>query len=238
MEFSGLLSGAAPTIKSYQINESVTRVGIPLLIGAADEAGLDLPTTTAVNDMVGLNYDTATYVTAQQTDGSSPERTVKVAINPDIIVKALLSGGATEGTALTQYDVTTASATGLVVTTGDDWTSPQFDEGAIWGYTGANAGQIRKITSTSVTAATVTVAFQNDTVIGDNFLRANFWPMDASTVQLTTNFTQVDASAAVAVNTAEFMPIEIIANDASAEGTTNSYVLMVCRDHILNQGDG
>lgn len=145
MELAGLLCGGAPVIKKYQVAQTVDNVGIPLLASTEAEAGLDAPTTTNAADMVGLNLDTATYVTAQQTDGSSAERTVSVIINPDIILKALLSGGGAENTALTLYDITTATSDGLDVTTGDDWSSPQFDDGAVWGYDGANAGQIRKI---------------------------------------------------------------------------------------------
>jgi hypothetical protein len=29
------------------------------------------------------------------------------------------------------------------------WSSPTFDEGVTWGYTGANAGRFRKVTSVS-----------------------------------------------------------------------------------------
>lgn len=236
MEVSGLLSGGAVIIKKFQVAQSVTSIGIPLLASTAGEAGLDAPTTTNVADLVGLNYDTATYVTAQQTDGTSAERTCAVAINPDIIIKSLISGGGTSGTALTLYDVTTASTTGTAVTTGDNWSSPEFDEGAVWGYDGANAGQIRKITSTSSSAATVTVAFDYDTAVGDNFLRAPFWPMDdGSLPTLTSDFTQVDGSVAVTTSGAALTVIEIIGNDVSMDGTTNSYVKMVPNDHFLNK---
>lgn len=237
MDCAGFLHGGAPVIKSFQIAQTVSTVGIPLLMSTEAEAGLDAPTTTNCADMVGINLDTATYVTAQQTDGSSAERTVRVIINPDIIISALLSGSGTSGTSLTLYDVTTASTDGLSVTTGDNFSSPEYDDGAIWGYDGANAGQIRKITSTSATAATVTVAFDNDTVVGDNFMVAPFWPGDdqSDTVTLTSDFAQVDASVATTASGAELMPLEIIANDISQEGRTTSKVLLVPEDHWLNK---
>ena len=235
MKLSGLLHGGAPVIKKYQVNATVSDVGIPLLAGAAGEAGLDLPTITNAADMVGLNYDTATFVTAQQTDGSSAERTVAVVINPDVIIEGRISGSATSGTQLTLRDVTTASATGLVVTTGDDWSSPTLDEGAIWGFDGANLGQLRKITSVSTTVATVTVAFDQDTVVGDNFLFAPFWPFDSVAVTLTSDFTEIDGSAAVNASGAELLPIEIIANDLGSEGRLTSQVLLVPGDHFLNR---
>ena len=157
MEVSGLMSGGYPLIKKYQINATVANAGVPLLVGAAGEAGLDLPTTTGAQDMVGLNLDTATYSTTQGSGASSAERLVSVIINPDAILRSRMSGGAAEGTALSLYDVTTASAGGTAITTGDEWSSPTFDEGVVWGYDGANVGQSRKLTSVSSTAGTVTV---------------------------------------------------------------------------------
>lgn len=229
MNVSGLLCGGAPVIKKYQINATVSSAGIPLLVGGADEAGLDLPTTTAVNDLVGINLDTATYVTAQQTDGTSAERTVSVIINPDIIVKARLAAGATSGVALSSNTVDTASTTGLAVTAGD-YNTTDVDEGIIWCTSGANVGQRRKITSTSTTAATVTVAFDNDIAVGDVFLHANIFPMDASTPTLTSDFTELSAQVATATNTAEFAVIDMDTND-----TTDSYAYLVALDHILNK---
>lgn len=232
MDVSGLLSGGAPVIKKYQINADVDNIGIPLLVGAADEAGLDLPTTTVAADVVGLNLDTATYSTTQGSGASSAERLVSVIINPDAILKARMSGGAAEGTALTLYDVTTASAGGTAITTGDEWSNPTMDEGVVWGYDGANVGQSRKITSVSSTAGTVTIPFDYATVVGDNFLRAPYWAMQGLTAQLTTNFWEVDASIAVATG-AGFRPIDMELNDLSNEGNLKSYVFMLPTDHFL-----
>ena len=234
MEVNGLLSGGAPVVKKYQINATVSNVGVPLLIGGANEAGLDLPTTTAAADVVGLNLDTATYSTTQGTGSSSAESLVSVVINPDAIYRARMSGGATEGTALTLYDVTTANAAGTTITTGDDHTSPEFDEGVVWGYDGANVSQSRKITSTTSTAMVVTVPFDNDTIVGDNFLRAPYWAMQGVTVQLTTNFYEADASIVVATG-APFLPIDMELNDISSEGRNTSYVHMIAGDHFLNR---
>jgi len=236
MEFENSLSGGAPYLMKHQINATVANVGVPLLIGGAGEAGLDLPTATAVNDMVGVNIDTATYVTAQTTDGTSPERLVTIIANPDAVWRARLSGSSTEGTALTARTVTTASTDGLDVTAGN-YSGTTMDEGAIWGYSGANAGRIRKITSISTTAATVTVAFDADIAVGDKFVHASFWTFDTNTVKLTAAFYEVDAQAAAASNEAEFMPIRFRQGDLASDGLNKSYVLMVARDHILKQGD-
>lgn len=233
MEVIGLLSGGAPIIKKYQVSASVTRIGLPLLAVAASEAGLDLPATTAINDMVGINLDTATFATAQGTN--SPEALVSVIINPDVILKIFMSGGAASGTAAVERDVTTASTDGLSVTTGDAWNSPDTDEGLIWGVTGANAGQKRKITSTSASAATVTVAFAADTALGDLFSWAPVCPMSVQTVTLTTELDEFRQDVAVASNTAEVTCIEINPNDWLARGASRPFGLFVPCDHILNK---
>ena len=238
MRVAGLLSGGAPIIKKYQVQETMSVAGIPVLIaGTADDEGVSLPTTTACNDMADVSYDTATYVAAQQTDGTSAERQVSLGINPDVILWARLSGDGTTGTALTSLAVTTATTDGLDVTTGGAYDSPEMGEGLIWGYTGANAGQVRRITSTSGGVATLTVAFDNDHQVGDEFMSAGVQYMSIQTVQLTSDFREVEAAAAVATNEAEFMVIELIGLDKANNGNTDSAVLMVPRDHVLNNGD-
>ncbi len=237
MEFAYSLSQGLPVVQKFQIGEAMANAGVPIVIGGAGNAGPVLAATTTASDLVGVTLDTqATLVTAQQTDGSDPERQVSVIINPDAVFEALLSGGATENTALTQYDVTTASTTGLAITTGDDWTTPQFDEGMLWGYDGANPGIARKITSTSTTAATITVALPADTVVGDNFLRAPFWPGENQFVQLSTVFTQVDASVTIDADNNNFRVLEVRALDSSGEGNTKSSVMLSPFDHLFASG--
>ena len=231
MRLAYTIGGGAPVYKRYQVAASVTTVGVPLLIPAANGAGLAAATTTSLADMVGVTFDTATYVTAQQTDGSSAERTVGVIINPDAVWAALMSQGATLGTALTLRTVTTAATDGLSVTTAESWTSTEYDEGVVWGYDGANVGQARKITSTSATAGTVTVAFDQDTVVGDNFIRAPWWPVQSTTMQLTTNIEGADASIAVGTG-AGAKCVELFLGNQSNNGRTDSWILWVPTDHV------
>jgi hypothetical protein len=234
MELAFTMGGGAPKMKRYQIGVTSNTVGVPYTIPAAGTAGVVIATTTGATDMVGCNVDASgTYVTAQQTDNSDPLRTCQFIISPDAVWRMLMSGGATENTALTLQTVTTASTDGLNITTGAEWSSPTYDEGHAWGYDGANAKQVRKITSVSSTAGTVTVAFRYDTVVGDNFLRCPYTPMQGATIQLTTLLTQADASIAVGTG-APFRPIELILNDISGEGKTNSYVLALSNSHALN----
>ena len=236
MEVAGLLSGGAPYIQKYQINADFPNAGVPALVASAAEAGIDLPGTATFPDVVGITLDTGVFLSAQQTGAADPAVEVACVINPDAIVRVLLSGGTTEGTALTLYDVTTASTDGLDVTTGDDFTNPQFDEGAVWGYDGANAKIIRRITATSSTDITVGVAFPNDSVVGDNYIVAPYspTPTDVQDMTLTDAFTE--AAASIAVGTGD--PISFIRyqhEDLAGDGRTNSYVLINFPDHHLNQ---
>lgn len=236
MEVAGLLSGGAPVIKRYQINADFPDAGIPALVAAGAEAGLDLPATDAFVDVVGITLDTGVFLSAQQTGAADPEVTVSVVINPDAMVRARLSGGSTSGTALTQYDVTTATTDGLDVTTGDNFTNPEFDEGAVWGYDGASAKILRRITATTSSAITVAVAFPADHQVGANFLIAPYSPIptDAQDMTMTTDFTEADAS--IAVGTGD--PISLIQyqhEDLAGDGTLKSYVIINFPDHFLNQ---
>jgi hypothetical protein len=182
---------------------------------------------------VGVAYDTATFITAQQTDDADVRRTVTVCINPDQIIRGLMSGGAAENTALTLHDVTTATTDGLDVTTGDNHSSPTMDEGVIWAYDGVNVGQFRKITSVSSTVATVTVAFNRDHPVGDNFIDAPYWPLASTAAQLSTLFTQFDASIAVGTGGA-FTAIEFELYGRDNDGQNTSKLVGVFGDHILH----
>ncbi len=233
MDYAYMLGGGAPLKMSYQVNETLANAGIPVLAPGEGNAGVQISTTTSWANAVGITLDTATYVTAQQTDGTSAEREVTVIISPQAVFRAIMSGGATEGTALTRYPITTASTSGLVVTTSSisNWAAPDWDEGCVWFEDGANAGQKRGIASVSGTAATVTVAFDQDTVVGDNALRAPYWFLSdvANNIQTTTNLYQADASIAVATGGAA----RII--DMELNGRADSFALFIFDDHALRE---
>ncbi len=234
MEFAYMLGGGAPLAMKYQIDETLANAGIPVLAPAAADAGVKISSTSSWANAVGVTLDTATYVTAQQTDGSSAEREVTVIISPQAVFRALMSGGATEGTALDLKTVTSVSTTGLDVVTGDNFTD--MDDGVIWGYDGANAGQKRCITVGDGTDASVTVAFDNDTVVGDNFLAAPYWFLSdvAVNIATTTNLYQADASTAGGTGGAAKI-IDMELRDIGGEGRTNSFVLFIFNDHALRE---
>lgn len=235
--------GSVPIVKKFQFGVTLTTVGIPFTVPAANTAGVVIGTTTTASDLVGLSIDKgtvlqtgsaqSTFSTTQGTGASSAERVVSLIVNPFAVWAFKMSGGSTSDTALASQTVTTASAGGTAVTTAAEWSSPTFDEGVTWGYTGANAGRVRKLTSVSTTAGTVTIPFDVATVVGDVFLRAPYWPMQTVTIQLTGTLEQADASIAVGTG-APFRVVELRLRDASETGNVNSYVLAVSNSHALN----
>ena len=237
MEIVGFLHGGAPIIKKFQVAQDVDLVGLALLASTGAEGGLDLSTTTNAADMAGINLDIATYITAQQSGGADVERTVECVINPDVILKFLMSGGAASGTALSKYAITTATTDGLDCAS-TNLGSNDMDSGSVWFFDGVNSGQKRKITSwTNAVTADPIVAFNGDHQVGDNVMVAPVWPMeiDTATVTLTTELNQMDASAAVSTSAAEFTCIETVLGDKASEGETTSYILAVPNDHFLNK---
>jgi hypothetical protein len=240
MKFAYDLGGAAPHMKRFQINASLLTPGVPVLKGGANTTGIVACTTVAAVGVVGVTVDAAALVTAQQVDNSDPERTVGVIINPSGVYRAKLSGGAAENTALTRTPVSTLSADGLTITTATDWSSPQSDEGVVYGYDGANAGKGRKIISTSITAAVVGVAFPYDTVVGNNFLRIPFcaapYGYESHFVQLTTLLTQIDASVAVNTTNVNFRVVELELRDFGGDGATKSNALIIANGSVWSAG--
>ena len=239
MEFAYLLGGGAPVIKKYQIGEAMADAGVPVIAESAQAtAGIALASTTASLDFLGVTLDTqGTLVTAQQSDNSDPARLVSVIINPDAVWKAKLTNGATANTALTLRSVTLASTNGLLVTTGDDFNGTDFDGGTLWGFDGNNATVARRITATTSTSATVIVAFPNDTVVGDNFLRCGPHEGQDVGVTLTTDLTQVDAEIAHNAGNDNFRVVEGQFRDVGNDGQNNSFLLLVGLDHLYgNRG--
>lgn len=235
MEFQYDLSGnSSPVLKRYQVAATNTVLGRPYLKTADGGVGIVLGTTTGAVDYIGVNVDAAgTYAAGQNSDGSDNAKYTTLIVNPLAVYKARLSGGATDGTALTARTVTTASTDGLTVThAAYDASSPDMDEGVIWGYSGANAGVYRKITSTSSTATTVILAFPRDTAVGDEFLLAPIHPTRSIVAQLTTNCTEIDASAAISGD-ATIVAVEMILNDKAHRGTTESYALIQFVDSLF-----
>ncbi len=227
MEVSGYLRGGTPVLQKYQIAETFTNAGVIGTIDVSGEAGVNLVTTANAVDMVGVSHDAGTYSTTQGTGTSSAESVVTFDIRPDAIIRARMSGGATSGTSLSAQTETTGETDGLVVTTGATWSSPTFLDGTVWGLTGNNVGQDRKITAVDGTTGTVDVPFDNNILINDTYLRAPFHPHSSVTVELVTDFTEVDASAAISGD-AELACVYLLLN-----GVGDSYAFFTSKDHFF-----
>lgn len=230
---AGHLCGGASLKKRYRIAATIANAGIPA-IAVTDTVGIRPATTTSFADTPGLILDTATYSASQ--GATHAEGSVMVSVRPDLIVKALMCAGATEGTALTVLSNTAASTDGLTITDADVGTA-DMASGTVWCINGANRGQSRAIvTHNSAQDFVVTVAFLNDIAVGDEFL---FCPWSAygtgasaidgvGHVQATTLFTQANAIIASGTGGAA------VVVDLELEGRTDSAVLFVFGDHQYN----
>ena len=230
MDYGWSVSSGAAVARKCVVGADVAYAGIPLLAPGAGGEGLANGTTTSAANAVGVAIDTATYSTTQSTT-SDIEAAATVIISPDAVYKMKMSGGATENTALQIFTVVTASSAGTGPALDDSVASPEMDEGVIWGYSGANVALKRRIESTSTVTPTITVPFM-PIVVGDQFLIAPYWFFGTTTVQLSTNLYQADASIAVATGAA-FQCVDMLLRDKGENGTTNSYIYVVFDDHVL-----
>ncbi|KKL75069.1 hypothetical protein LCGC14_2058610, partial [marine sediment metagenome] len=216
------------------VNETHAKAGIITTAPGAGEGGVVKSSTTAMTDALGLTLDTVTAVTAQQTDGTSTERNVTVIISPDAVYRSLISGGATEGTALVEYTVSTAMTDGLTLTdTSVTWTSPAWDEGSVFFTSGVNKGQHRKVIATGGSnVATFKNAFDFDSAVNDTYVKLPWWFCDATSnnLQSTTNLYQANALIAVGTGGA----VRVIDMELDENDTSGMYVLFTLDDHALN----
>ena len=227
------LSGGAPLKKRYRLGATVANAGIPILIGAAGDGANVLPTAaTTAGPFIGMGLDTGTYSTVQ----GATEGTVFVDIRPDLVIRMLISGGATEGTALTLLSEDSGESAGLTLTDGDV-PATDLDGGTLFGIQGANAGQSRSITTfSSGTSVAVTVPFLNDIDAGDTFIAVPFNICGSGDsggdgmgdATLTTLFTQVRNDIAVGDG------VDIVVVDVVVRSITEAWLYFTLRDHALN----
>jgi len=231
MEFAyNLGSNSTPLIKKYQVGETFAQAGVICAVSGTGNYGVRKATTTAAANSMGLALDVVTTLTAQQADNSDPARMISVIINPDAVLRSRLSGGATDGTAITDYAETSGNTAGTTVTAAG---LVSADEGMIVCSAGANAGKYRKNITGGSGSAVAGVAFPLDIAIGDRFFTLPVSCMDIQTVQLTTNVTEVNATAAVATNQVPYQAIEIQLGNPPNEILTQSYVFLVAADHLF-----
>ena len=232
MDFSFSFGGSAPIIKKYHIGEAMATAGVPVEVPTlADTDGLLLCETTTAIDVLGVTIDAqATRNTAQQSDNSDPAVYVSVIVSPDAVYKARLSGGATSNTVIATQTNTVANADGLQLTLG--LAANPYDDGYVWGYAGANASILRKITAVDGTNEVPIIAFPFDIAVDDTFLAATFGPGELAGMQLTSTLEQIDVTADLQ-STDNFRCVEFEQKDASEEGNGNSYAYISIFDHLF-----
>lgn len=226
MFVGGHLYGGASLLRKYKIGATFANLGIITINGTA---GIIPCTTTDFVDTVGLALDTGTYAT-------TAEALVTVDFRPDTIIRALMSGGAAEGTALTIVTEDTGDATRLTIT-GANAADVDMTSGTVWGRSGNNVAQSRRIASDTTTTIVVTVEWDQNIAIGDTYLECpyGFQGTGAGDVdgfanlQTSTLFTQADASIVGGTGG------NVIVNDLELNGTGDSYVLFTLYDHIVTR---
>lgn len=226
MEFAYTISGGAPHYKKFLVDSAAGIIqGVPVTSDAetANADGVLAATTTAAVGFIGVSLDAAT-TTAAQVGSTDNGAYISLPINPDAVYRAKLCQGATADTALTIITASSASTDGL---------SPcvSSSEHLVWGYTGANAGVVRRTTA----ANTVVIAYPQNVAIGDEFLQTNTAVADATQYPtLVTLLTQVDVSTAVDEND-NFTVVENYLRDKSQDGRNNSYTLLLGASHAFSQ---
>lgn len=235
MKLAYMFSGNQPVIHKYQIGEAMAVAGVPVEIETlANIHGLQMCETTTCVDAVGVTMDAqATRNTAQQTDGSDPSVYVSVIVSPGAVYHADLSGGATSGTALTAVTNTAASTDGLTLTSS---LGTAYDDGYVWGATGANVGlpSLRKATAVDGSTATFIVAQRYDIAVNDTYYGATFGPATDAGIQLTTTLEEIDATADLQ-GTDNLRCVFLHAKDAAeAANGQRSWAEIILYDHIFS----
>ena len=194
-------------------------------------------TTTSLVDFVGSVAGASSFnphgggagtLTYSATQGDT-EGLVRVYVPPDTIYRATMSGGATAGTVLDTLTNSAASAAGTTVTY-PAGPNADMDDGTVWCLTGANAGLSRRITTwTADTSLVVTVPFPRTIAANDTFAVCPYSPNVTIAIQLTSNLVHADASIAFGTG-GNARPVELVLN-----GTGNSFVHFIARDHCYNE---
>lgn len=233
MEALKTLGGGAFVHMTFQVETAFPTAGVIAVMGLTGNAGVNIATTTGSTNAVGLTVNTAL---------ANDANLLTVIVNPDLVVRAKLSGGATADTALT---IGVIDSGGTQTTTSIDVmltlvpNSPEMDEGIIWGYSGTNAGLIRAVSATDANTVTILNALPNAAVEGDEFLMATRFPMQMAGVVATTLIDQVNAAIAVSTDDdLDFLLLDGEFNTVADEGSVNSFFHLYSVSHALHQATG
>lgn len=227
------INGGATYKKKYKLGATVGRAGIPCMMTTHN---ISTFSTTDGLDAVGLSLDSGTYSATQ----GDTEGIISLDIRPDAVISMFISGGATEGTALTTHTEASGESAGTTLTAAT-LAAVDMDGGLVWCISGANVGQSRTITTFSTsTSLVVTVPFLNDIDADDVFLVVPFnnhgdgagsGSDGTGWVQLTTNLYQANAAIVTATGA------EVVVMDFELRGVSDSVVYFKLRDHIYEQNN-
>ena len=204
---AGNIFGGGDATRKFLVAATFANAGIVAQSTEATNEGLIPFTTTAAVDPMGLTLDTATY---SATPAAGATGFVTVAYKPWSILDFRMSGGATEGTALTIMTESTGDVSTPDLISSTDAQANSMIGGTVWRYRGdgqqCGMSDVRQITAhTASVSVGTTVDFENAINVGDQFLMCpwTFYPGDgtdtsdgASNLQFTTVFTEADASIA------------------------------------------
>jgi hypothetical protein len=224
MEPLKTIGGGAFSHMTFQVETAFSVAGIPAVLGVTTDAGVRVCTTTTVDNMVGLATNTAS---------AASSNLITCIVNPDLVCRAKMSGGATADTAL------------AVLTDGGSSTTTNVDnldadpsvylDGMVWGYSGTNAGQARAISAIDSNTITIVNPWPAAPVAGDEFLVATRFPGVMKTITLSTNLTQVNVGTAETPDDgADFLVLGGLFRTFADDGTTNSFFDLYATSHALS----
>lgn len=222
-------------ILDFKVGATVSKETIAMTEDSTQYGEAIPSTTTSATDALGVALNTGTYSTTQ----GATEGVITCVIDPYGVIRAKVSGAATEDTALSAatYHVltnTSASSGGTTVTATHAGTD--FTGGIVYMLTGANAGLSRVLTTvTSTTSIVVTVPFPYAIAVGD---KALIIPYSRCThkVQQTTALTQADGSIAWGTGIDCAVTNVLIPTPISTTAP-EVYIDFVLHDHFYNPID-
>jgi hypothetical protein len=228
MIVSSHLAGGASLLKKMKLGAASVNAGVIVMGGAGTSLGVIPVTATSFANAYGLQLDPGAYSTAQGVEGL-----VTVDVRPDLVIRARISGGATEGTAILTVTNTSASSGGTVVTATVG--THDIDGGTAFCISGNNVGLSRSITAYSSNATvTVTVPFPRAIAVDDRFIVVPWNTAGTGAdgadgcgfLQTSTVFTE--ARQDIASGTGG----EVSITDLEFHESGDSYVYFKLRDHV------
>lgn len=189
-EYAGNLGGGAAYKRKAQIDDTVVAgQWVSAIDGAGSNHGaVGDPTATGLKDCIGVTTEAGTVST---TKGSAAVEVEVIMNTPGSIWRAPLSGATTAGTNITVFTNDTADTNALTVTHDQTGYTADYGNGygSLYCRSGANAGQIRKISDGTTTTFVVVQPFDNTIAVGDTFVHLHTaLPLSVSKVKLTTDF--------------------------------------------------